>query len=73
LNPPEIAKAYGGGATPSAIEHRFRPVKAQAEFIHTILNEGKDPGDYAVIDLKTKDGRIYRVSFAHHGPITISM
>ncbi|GAB1314195.1 hypothetical protein MFIFM68171_04405 [Madurella fahalii] len=51
----KIAQCFGGGATHAAIEHRFRPIKLQAEFIRSLLDAGGDPGDYAIWDIKTKD------------------
>jgi len=46
----EIAEFYGNGATASAIEHRFRPLRAGAERLRVALREGKDPSDVNILD-----------------------
>ncbi|KAL2157609.1 hypothetical protein VTH06DRAFT_5988 [Thermothelomyces fergusii] len=50
----KIAKYHGGGVTESAIEHKFRLVRAQAELIKAMVANNRDPGDYNIPNL-TKD------------------
>lgn len=49
-----MAEHYGSDATPVALQHRFRPVKKQADVLRMLVNSGKDTKDVDVLD---KDGR----------------
>ncbi|KAL1835704.1 hypothetical protein VTJ49DRAFT_6201 [Mycothermus thermophilus] len=48
-----IAKYFGGRTTESAIEHRFRPLRAQADALREMVPAGADPMDFPVFDWKT--------------------
>ncbi|KAK3684965.1 hypothetical protein B0T22DRAFT_481969 [Podospora appendiculata] len=43
LNYRAIAQHYGQSHTASALEHRFRPVRTQAEFLRQAVAHGEDP------------------------------
>ncbi|KAK3904298.1 hypothetical protein C8A05DRAFT_31925 [Staphylotrichum tortipilum] len=51
----KIAKLYGGSATESAMEHRFRALKCQAELLRALVNRGVDPEPYRVYEIKNKE------------------
>ncbi|KAM7198109.1 hypothetical protein V8F20_006354 [Naviculisporaceae sp. PSN 640] len=41
----EIAKCYGGTQTASALEHRFRPLRAAAQALRIMVDKGQDPAE----------------------------
>ncbi|KAL2266423.1 hypothetical protein VTJ83DRAFT_5775 [Remersonia thermophila] len=48
-----IAKHVGGRTTESAIEHRFRPLRVQADALREMVSAGADPMGFPVFDWKT--------------------
>ncbi|KAK4239655.1 hypothetical protein C8A03DRAFT_32257 [Achaetomium macrosporum] len=57
-----IAKYFGGGSTESAVEHRMRALKAQAEAVMKAAELGLDAADYEIHLVKSKDGKTTRIS-----------
>ena len=47
---PAIATHYGKTSTMSAIEHRFRPVRKQAECVRLAVARGDDPEEIDILD-----------------------
>ncbi|KAL2179093.1 uncharacterized protein P884DRAFT_268266 [Thermothelomyces heterothallicus CBS 202.75] len=47
----KIAQYHGGGVTESAMEHKFRLARAQAELIKVMVANDRDPGDYDIPNL----------------------
>lgn len=43
MRSPAIAQHYGKSATMSAIEHRFRPIRKQADLLRVAVSKGMDP------------------------------
>ncbi|KAL2197437.1 hypothetical protein P885DRAFT_77126 [Corynascus similis CBS 632.67] len=44
----KIAEYHGGGVTESAMEHKFRLARAQADLIKLMVANNRDPGDYDI-------------------------
>ncbi|KAK3327637.1 hypothetical protein B0T19DRAFT_460833 [Cercophora scortea] len=42
---------YGQSHTASALEHRFRPVRTQAEFLRQVVTHGEDPENINILDM----------------------
>ncbi|KAK4157626.1 hypothetical protein C8A00DRAFT_11547 [Chaetomidium leptoderma] len=57
----KIAKNHGGSATESSMEHRFRVIKAQADFITALVEAGLDPASYETWMIRNKDGKPSRL------------
>ncbi|KAK0615908.1 hypothetical protein B0T17DRAFT_619504 [Bombardia bombarda] len=55
LNYKAIAQHYGKSQTVSAIEHRFRPVRQQAEIIRIAVSQGVDPEELNVVEMSKDD------------------
>ncbi|KAK1761030.1 hypothetical protein QBC47DRAFT_428379 [Echria macrotheca] len=53
-----VAKYFGGKTSESAIEHRFRPLKAAAKELRKAFDENRDPGDVVLFcdQEKTRGG-----------------
>ncbi|KAK3402913.1 hypothetical protein B0T20DRAFT_343979 [Sordaria brevicollis] len=58
LNYKAIAQHYGKSTSTSAIEHRFRPVRKQAEFLRMAVAKGIEP---ETIDIQQDPGEIARM------------
>nr|CAE76166.1 hypothetical protein [Neurospora crassa] len=50
LNYKAIAQHYGKSATMSALEHRFRPVRKQAECLRLAVSRGDDPEEIDILE-----------------------
>ncbi|KAK3351598.1 hypothetical protein B0H65DRAFT_418355 [Neurospora tetraspora] len=50
LNYKAIAQHYGKSATMSAIEHRFRPVRKQADCLRLAVSRGDDPEEIDILE-----------------------
>ncbi|KAK4137482.1 hypothetical protein BT67DRAFT_431766 [Trichocladium antarcticum] len=50
-----IAAYIGSGVTTSAIEHRMRAVRVQAELVRGLVERGQDPGQYNVPACMTRE------------------
>ncbi|KAK3945180.1 hypothetical protein QBC46DRAFT_403906 [Diplogelasinospora grovesii] len=55
LNYKAIAQHYGKSQTVSAIEHRFRPVKQQAEILRGAVQQGIDPEAINVVEMSKEE------------------
>ncbi len=60
---PEIARHMGSDATPSAVDHRLRPIKQLAKLQDSCLKHGGDPKDLPVE--KTGTGIFAFLVFSH--------
>ena len=56
--PLAIALHYGSDATESALEHRFRPLKKQAQAVREAVSKGKDAKDLANSVVKNEKGTV---------------
>ncbi len=42
------------------MEHRFRALKCQADFLRALVKKGVDPEPYKVYEIKNKEGKTSR-------------